>query len=226
VDRSFVPGLDLRILERFVAEEEWVLEPGDMLYLPPGIAHDGVAQSECLTWSVGFRAPADRELAAGFLDFVHDRLDLEGQYSDPGAGAASNPGEIPAAMLEHTARAVAAIRWSPAEVREFAGRYLSEPKNTAVFAAPRRPIARAAFAKLAARRGLRLDGCSRLLFSGTMFFMNGEAVEVPARARALVARLADERTLAGPLRAAAEFWDVIHVWYAQGYLHAGAREET
>ena len=54
-------GLDLKILERFRAEEEWILEPGDMLYLPPGIAHHGIAESECLTWSIGFRAPGDAE---------------------------------------------------------------------------------------------------------------------------------------------------------------------
>ena len=60
-------------------DEEWVLEAGDMLYLPPGIAHDGVAQSECLTWSIGFRAPSDRELAAGFLDFLHEKVSMQGR---------------------------------------------------------------------------------------------------------------------------------------------------
>ena len=66
-DLGFVPGLPLRILERFVPEQEWTLDPGDMLYLPPGVAHEGVAESECLTWSIGFRAPSDAELAAGHL---------------------------------------------------------------------------------------------------------------------------------------------------------------
>ncbi|MGZ5651941.1 MAG: cupin domain-containing protein, partial [Usitatibacter sp.] len=66
-DHAFVPDLPLAILERFEPEEEWVLEAGDMLYLPPGVAHHGVAESECLTWSIGFRAPTDGELTAGFL---------------------------------------------------------------------------------------------------------------------------------------------------------------
>src|SRR5882672_468501 len=73
-DHAFVPGLDLKILQRFEPEEEWVLESGDMLYLPPGVAHYGVAESECLSWSIGFRAPSDRELVAAFLDFLHERL--------------------------------------------------------------------------------------------------------------------------------------------------------
>src|SRR6185369_4677580 len=63
-DLAFVPGLDLRILERFEPEREFVLEAGDMLYLPPGVAHCGVAESECLTWSIGFRTPGDDEIVA------------------------------------------------------------------------------------------------------------------------------------------------------------------
>ncbi|MGZ5102795.1 MAG: cupin domain-containing protein, partial [Usitatibacter sp.] len=155
-DHSFVPGIELKILERFVPESEWVLEAGDMLYLPPGVAHHGVAESECLTWSIGFRAPTDAELVAGFLDFLRDRLAPAGQYADAGAAPARHPGEIPAGMLEHAAGAMEAIRWSPALVREFAGRFLSEPKASVFFSPPRKPMARTRFAQEAARRGLAL----------------------------------------------------------------------
>ena len=79
VDHSFVPGLPLKVLARFEPDEEWVLEAGDMLYLPPGVAHHGVAMSECLTWSIGFRAPTDAELVEGFLDFLRDRPGPQGQ---------------------------------------------------------------------------------------------------------------------------------------------------
>ena len=65
--------LDLRILERFKPEREFVLEAGDMLYLPPGVAHCGVAESECLTWSIGFRAPGDDEIVTAFLDFLREK---------------------------------------------------------------------------------------------------------------------------------------------------------
>ena len=111
-DRSFVPGLPLRVLARFEPEREWTLEAGDMLYLPPGVAHHGVAETECLTWSIGFRAPTDEELVTGFLDFLRDRLAPPGQYADPGAAAARHAGEIPAAMLEHAVRALRQIRWA------------------------------------------------------------------------------------------------------------------
>jgi 50S ribosomal protein L16 3-hydroxylase len=217
-DIAFVPGLPLRILARFEPESEWVLEAGDMLYLPPGVAHEGVAESECLTWSVGFRAPTDAELVAGFLDHLRDRMAPEGQYGDAGAKPALHPGAIPRALEEHAARVMRSVRWSKSDVREFTGRYLTEPRPQAWFAPPPRPLSRAAFARLAARRGLALDPGSRFAFSGRMFFLNGEAVPVAAAARAMARRLADRRRLAAPIEAPAAFWDTAHDWYRRGCL--------
>ena len=220
-DHRFVPGIDLKILERFTPDDEWVLEAGDMLYLPPGIAHHGVAESECLTWSIGFRAPTDAELVTGFLDFLRDRLAPAGQYRDPGAAPARHPGEIPPGLIAHAASAMESIHWNGALLREFIGRFLSEPKAHVYFTPPKRPLTRVRFAREAARRGVALDPRSRLMFSGTMFFLNGEAAEVPATARAMLQSLADGRRIAGPVEAPREFWDVTHGWYLQGYAHAG-----
>ena len=216
-DHAFVPGLDLRILRRFQPERQWVLEPGDMLYLPPGIAHEGVAESECLTWSIGFRAPSDAELVQGFLDFLRDRLSPGGQYRDPGGAAAREPGAIPPAMLAHAVGAMRSVRWGEARVREFLGRHLSEPKAHVFFEPPARPLAPARFAALAARRGLALDPRSRLLFSGTMFFVNGEPLAAPAAARPWLRRLANRRRLEAPVEAPEAFWRIAHEWYARGY---------
>src|SRR5579859_142024 len=103
-DFAFVAGLDLKILARFEPAEEWVLEPGDMLYLPPGVAHDGIAETECLTWSIGFRAPSDAELVAGFLDFLNERRTPAGRYGDARSAPARHPGEMPRALEAHVAR--------------------------------------------------------------------------------------------------------------------------
>ena len=220
-DHAFIPDMDLKILQRFAPDAEWVLEPGDMLYLPPGVAHHGIAESECLTWSIGFRAASDAELVVGFLDYLRDRLAPEGRYADPGEAPARHPGEVLAPLLAHVAEAMAAIRWTPALLRDFTGRFVSEPKPHVFFEAPRRPLTRTRFAQQCSRHGLALDPRARLVFSGTMFFMNGEAQEVPAKARAMLTRLADERRIDGPLRAPAEFWDAAHGWYLQGFAHAG-----
>lgn len=218
-DHAFVPGLPLKILERFAPDREWTLEAGDMLYLPPGVAHDGVAESECLTWSIGFRAPTDAELVAGFLDYLRDRVAPEGHYGDAGAAAARHPGAIPAALEDHVAKVLRSIRWSPRDVREFAGRFLTEPKAQVYFTPPRRPLSRTEFVRRAGASGLVLDPGSRLAFSGTIFFMNGDARTVPAPARAAMRRLADARRIRPPAKAPADFWDVAHEWYLEGTLH-------
>lgn len=221
---EFVPGLPLEILQRFAPQQEWTLEAGDMLYLPPGVAHDGIAESECLTWSIGLRAPSDAELVAGFLDFLRDRIEPQGHYGDAGARPSRHPGEIPASLERHVAEVLRTIRWSAREVREFTGRILTEPKPQVYFTPPRKPLARTAFVRAATGRGLSLDPGSRLAFSGTMCFLNGEAVAVPAAARGIVRRLADARRLAARVKAPAAFWDVAHAWYLEGALHVDGGE--
>lgn len=222
-DHAFVPGLPLKILERFRPEEEWVLEAGDMLYLPPGIAHDGIAESECLTWSVGFRAPSDREIVEGFLDYLRDTLAVEGHYGDPGAQAARHPGEIPARMLAHMGRTLRRVRWRPGDVRALAGRLLSEPKAHVFFSPPQRPLPARSFERICRRSGLALDARSRLLFSGTIFFLNGEPVEAPAAARSALRQLADARRLPPGFAAPAAFWRLAYDAYRRGFMAPGDR---
>src|SRR5262249_59213078 len=96
---EYRPGLDLRVLRRFRPEREWVLEPGDMLYLPPGVAHHGVATEECLTYSIGFRAPAHAEVIAAFLRRVVMAVDQAERYADPDLAPTRRPGEIAPAAL-------------------------------------------------------------------------------------------------------------------------------
>ena len=220
-DHAFVPGLDLKILRRFVPEQEWVLGPGDMLYLPPGVAHEGVALGECMTWSVGMRAPDASQIAEGFLDFLRDRALPRGSYRDARDPPTAHAGAIPPALMQHVARAVASIRWPQAAVREFAGRLLSEPKAHVFFEPPARPLSRRAFEARARREGLALDPRSRLLFSGTMFFLNGERVAAPSAARASLRRLADARQLAPGEDVPRELWDLAHDWYRKGFARTG-----
>ena len=85
---------DLRILADFQATEEWTLEPGDMLYLPPRLAHCGVAVDDCLTYSVGFRAPSAAEVLTHFTDFLSQYLPDEERYTDADAQPVSDPHQI------------------------------------------------------------------------------------------------------------------------------------
>lgn len=215
-DPTLLDDVPLKILRHFEAEDEWVLGPGDMLYLPPHVAHYGVAEDECMTYSIGFRAPATEEMAHGFLMHLQDTITLEGRYADPDLRLQKHPGEIGRAMQEQIGDMIAKIKWSKRDVAEFAGRYLSEPKPNVFFGAPVAPLSLPAFIKQANRHGVALDPKSRLLFSGKRFFINGEAFTPVADEAAALRQLADRRHLAPPLPATLR--ERLYDWYEAGWL--------
>lgn len=123
-------GLDLRILRSFHATAEWVLEPGDLLYLPPGLAHYGLALEPSLTYSVGFRAPATRDLLFGCLERLARRLESSVLYEDPDLRPPAEPGEIAASALARIATMVGKT-WNDAmrvHSRTILGEILTEPR--------------------------------------------------------------------------------------------------
>ena len=191
---------------------QYTCNPGDMLYLPPGVKHDGVALVPCYTYSIGFRAPKGAELAARFLDWLHERGLPDAAYRDPGLAPARHPGAIPPAMVDFAARVLARISWSRADIAGFLGEYLSEPKPHVVFRRGRAgpPLRRAR---------VRLDPRTQLLYAGRRFFVNGEAFEPARRAAPLLRELADRRSLDGARAAASGLRDLLYDWQAAGYLH-------
>jgi 50S ribosomal protein L16 3-hydroxylase len=189
---------------RFFAE--YLAHPGDLLYLPPGWKHDGVALEPCYTYSIGFRAPRGAELGAAFLDWLHERGLRDARYRDPGLRPARRGGAIPAEMIAFAAAALSKIRWTRSDVAAFLGRYLTQPKAHVVF----RP-----------RPGkggwIILDPKTQLLYSGNRFFLNGDEIAVPARTRRALRELADRRESgAGRLAAVAK---LIGEWRRAGYVH-------
>lgn len=218
-DLALIDGAPLKILRRFDAEAEWVLGPGDMLYLPPHVAHHGIAVDECMTYSVGFRAPSAEELAHGFLTHLQDTLHLDGRYADPGLRRQTHPGEIGRAMLDQIGEMIARITWSRRDISEFAGCYLSEPKPNVFFDPPETPLSRARFRRAVDRSGAALDPRSRLLFTGKRFFINGEAFTPASEEIVPLRELADRRRVAGPLPAT--LLTRLHEWYRSGWLQTG-----
>lgn len=124
-----LPHDELRLLADFEPEEEWILEAGDILYLPPGVAHNGTAiGDDCMTYSVGFRAPARSELIAHWCDHVLAELQEDDRYADPGLGLQGNPGEItPEAISRLHAMALEKLQ-DRAEFGRWFGEYSSVPK--------------------------------------------------------------------------------------------------
>jgi 50S ribosomal protein L16 3-hydroxylase len=217
-DLALVDGAPLRILRRFRPSREWLLNPGDLLYLPPRWAHDGEAVGPCITYSVGFRAPRAQELGERFLEFMQDRIRLDGIYSDPGLKPQRRPARLPDDMLRKARQTLGRIRWDDAGIVSFLGSYLSEPKDAVVFARPHRPVPEGAFGAQLARRGVRLAPQTRMLFRSRTLFINGEAHPAGAPAAQLLSRLADRRSLPPLRRVDRESAGLLYRWYRAGYV--------
>ncbi len=221
-DLGLVDDAPLKILRNFRASREWTLAGGDMLYLPPRYAHDGVALDDCITYSVGFRAPSAQDLCSRFLDFLQDRLDVPGIYADPGLKPAKNPGHIDRRLAQGLLELLDGLRWTRRDLLQFIGEDLSTPKSHVVFAAPQRALTAAAFAKSVAATGLRLLPQTILLYDDCAFYINGERCITTAGAWPRIRRLADRRVLPpSVLHAAAA--DTLYGWYRAGYLLPGNR---
>lgn len=237
-DLDLVPGLPLKILRDFRPEAEYVLEPGDMLYLPPHIAHEGVALDACMTISIGFRAPTLAVLARGMLEAAGDQImarangdgglygnpplpgpDLGGRFRDAGAAATEHPARLPDTLLRAACQAVRRARLDEALAARYLGMWLSEPPQAACFEAPEVPVELGAAQPAAGR--LELDRCTRLLYRGSNMYINGELAPLPASAP--LQRLADERRLLlGPGRVRAlgpERREMLNEWLREGWLH-------
>lgn len=189
-DRQLLEGVPLKILRQFEPEQEWLLEPGDMLYLPPQWAHDGVAVGECMTASVGFRAPGPTELARELLQRLADAVEPaepERLYADAGQGATNGPGAIPPALHDFAAQALQRALADPQALGRALGELLTEPKARVWFDAPPRR------SKLS--RGLKLDRRTRMMYDARHLFINGEAFRAGGRDATLLRRLADHRGL-------------------------------
>ncbi|MCC7040584.1 MAG: cupin domain-containing protein [Burkholderiales bacterium] len=220
-DLSLRPGLPVKILRRFTPAHDAVLDPGDMLYLPPAYAHDGVAIDACTTCSIGFRAPANAELAQAFLDHLRDRVDLAGRYADPGIVPTTRPAHIPAALQEHAVATLARLTFDRAFVTRFLGSLLSEPKPQVYFDPPASPLPLRGFIAAIRRRGVHLDRRTQWLYDDDALYINGEAHPWPRAGRALLARLADARALtpADAARLPAAATSLLHAGYRHGFLH-------
>jgi len=231
-DLSLVEGAPLRILKNFDTAQEWLVEAGDLLYLPPHLAHWGIAVSDgdtdCMTYSIGFRAPKVQELATEFLGFMQDTLNKEGNalpgiYQDADLTLQAHPAEISSSMISKVTNILKTIQWSEQEVAAFLGTYLSEPKADVIFN-PNKKMSLPKFNENLMRYGISLDLKSQMLFTDHCFYLNGESMSVSAKWTPLLKTLADYRKIA--VEDIAQFGEIessliaqLHDWYIAGYLY-------
>ena len=221
LDCELIPDAPLRILQRFKPEQEWILGPGDILYLPPRYAHYGIALNDCLTYSIGFRAASNQELMTQFLVYLQDWVTAPGMYEDPDLKPQAHPAEIGAGMIEKVSAMIGRLTWDRGDIAQFLGSYLTEPKPHIFFDAPARSLARVKFQAAAAKRGVRLALKSQMLFAGMELFINGEHEHVSGASRTVLTRLAGQRVLPPPLSLPGAAGDLLYGWYQAGYVELG-----
>ncbi len=216
-DLTLREDVPLKVLAHFEPEEEYVLEAGDMLYLPPRYAHDGVAEGECQTYSIGFRSPARGELARELLQRLsEDAVELagDGLYRDPAQEATATPGAVPQQLQHFALDAMQAALKDPVALERALGEYLTEPKANVWFEGGEatKPLVEVA-----------LDRRSRMMYDSRHIFINGESHRASGRDATLMQALADRRWLGAAelARASDDALALIASWCEAGWAHSG-----
>ena len=185
----------IKIITNFKAKNTWVLKPGDLLYLPPNVGHWGISQSDdCLTYSIGFRAPGTFEIQSKFLDFIQDNLitNKNDLYKDPNLNLQKNPAEINSNMMKKIHHIVNRLRWNTNSINTFIGQLLTEPIEGAVFETSK-PMTLEIFKKDLVRKPLKLNPKTRMLFIKNNFYINGELIETDKKIIMYLKQLANDR---------------------------------
>jgi len=212
-DLTLQPDVPLKILRDFQPEQEWLLEAGDMLYLPPRYAHDGVAQGECMTYSIGFRAPAQGEWAQDLLQRLADVAgDATGvRYADRDQAATAQAGAIPAALHTFARRAVEKVFSAPLAFERSVGESLTEPKANVFFTPNAATLG----------GGIALDRRTRMLYDERHVFINGEAYRAGGKDFALLKDMANVRSLSERevKGLSAQARSLLQEWLEMGWIH-------
>jgi len=228
-DPQLVDGTPLRVLANFRCQREWILEPGDLLYLPAGVAHEGVALGESMTISIGFRLPAWQEILDAWSERQARVAARSDRLADITRRPTNAPARLPAAMVDRVTRELR--RGTPAriDVRRTLLEHLSDPKPTVTFTPRRSAGGLQQFTAAARRRGITLDLRTRMLYAGADLAINGELQPYPAAAGRLLRTLANDRNLAAAALGAADakhtpaLFSRLQDWYRYGWLHLAVK---
>jgi 50S ribosomal protein L16 3-hydroxylase len=236
-DLTLQQGVPLKILQNFAPEQEFVLEAGDMLYLPPRYAHEGIAEvctgadgkaQDCMTYSIGFKAPVQAELTAELLHKLAEFGEDEGEnadvssgspkkmYRDPSQAATSHPAELPAALIAFASNAVRQALQDPLALACAFGEVMTAPKAQVWF-----EQTGADWDGTPNGQSLHLDTKTRMMYDADHVFINGESYRAKGRDALLMHLLADQRMLSASAlaKASSGALTLLADWHAEGWEH-------
>lgn len=216
-DLSLRDGVPLKILANFEPEQEFVLEAGDMLYLPPRYAHDGDAQGACMSYSIGFRAPSRGEMARELLLRLADDAEDPTLYRDRHQPAVADSARLPESLQSFAQSALTALLEDPQALRRALGEWATEPKPGVWFEG-------SGEASSGLSGGIRLDRRTRMQYDAHHIFINGESFRASGRDARLMQQLAQNRCLLAKeaQRLSADAAELAAGWLEAGWLHTDA----
>ena len=232
-DSPMLKHPDLRILAEFEQTEEWVLAPGDMLYLPPRLAHYGIAEDACMTWSVGFRAPSHAEVLTHFTDFLAQYLGDEQRYSDSDIHRPADPAQIDEQTVERLQQLILDAVQDREALGTWFGRFMTEPRYPELIQSEEIETGLLA-GILDDGYGLERNPSARLAWrqeqdSYLMLFASGEHCLLPTRLLPLVQLICNQNYLAAeelqPWRADVEAMELLEQLLSKGDLLFEANED-
>jgi 50S ribosomal protein L16 3-hydroxylase len=232
-DLTLMPDMPLKILQNFQPEEEWLLEEGDMLYLPPQYAHNGVAETDnCVTWSIGFRAPSDQEILEAFIDDLRDGIRITDRFADRKrvATTVNNHALVDVQMRNHFQRTLGGFMKhaiSSDAIYRFTTLYLTQPKSHVTFFQPDIKLTVAAFIKRMMKQGLMLNLRTRMLYDEDFVYVNGDMLAIPYDDVLLFQQFANTRYISPEAAKSASdssgtsgrAFESLYAFWLRGYWH-------
>jgi len=218
---------DLRILKNFHADHCWTLDPGDMLYLPPGVAHHGIAIGDCMTFSIGFRAPSQIDLLQAFTDQVSSNSESEKFYTDQADSDSSRRGELGQQSLQHFREMLRESLNNDKAITQAVASLLTESVETPAWYQTDDWSLETFTNNLAITSTVKLHPAIRSFYiqkNGAVYWhVHGEVLEIKNNAAAALMQLIDDYRLAsGLIRSLLEDHDLIqmlYIIYQDGGLH-------
>ena len=231
-DAAYLEDTELRILQQFESEQDWVLEPGDMLYLPPGVAHHGVALDECMTISVGFRAPDYYSMLSSFIDdqyaSIADAYAMP-RYQDPDLQQQYSCGEITNQSLQKITEIFQLHANNIEQIKHWFGRFITQPKTDLDWQFPETEFTVETLQDNCNFQDeiWRLEDARfayiKINSTTTLLFINGEEYLLKGNATVLAPTICDQRRIPvaelNELLNVPEYCEILVTLFNRGYLY-------
>mgnify|MGYP001326413156 FL=1 len=216
---SLLPNQDLKILKEFFPSEEFNLKCGDMLYLPPKIAHNGISNGESITYSIGFKSPEWSEILESFSEFLFEKLNHKEVYSLQELKKTNFPSKIDDDLIKKIKNKIN-TELKNININVFLGEYFSEPKLSVFFSKPQNKLTKIEFKKNIKKLGFKLNKKTKMLYIKNYVFINGETILMPSKSKKLFINLANQRVV---LENQSDFFpdnflQIIYEWYLDGWV--------